>query len=326
MKVAILGTGDISKIFMSCAEVTQTEVAGVFNRHADKAADFAAAYNVPQAYGDYEQLLQETEADTIYVGLPNGLHYGYAKQALEHGKNVLIEKPFCSNLREFDDLCATAKEHGVMLIEMDRVTAQPNFQILKDHLADAGKIRAVSMDFCQYSRKYDAYLQGNVGNVFTTQFSGGALMDLGVYCVHLMTALFGLPQQLIYIADKIPTGVDISGNLVLRYPEMVVTILVSKNSIGSKLQMIQGEKGTFKISSVPGLMDDIWFITRHSEEKISMQQDYEGEVYTLAEMQRIIDGHDQAAADIRLAHSREVMLVLDSARRSAGIVFEADQN
>ena len=325
MKVGVLGTGNISSEFMAASQVAQVEVVGVFNRNYEKARDFADRYQIPMAYDDFDTLLQNEDIDTIYVGLPNGLHYDYAKKALQCGKNVLMEKPFCSTMKEFDELVVLAKKKDVFLIEMDRVTSLPNFQVLKYRMEQIGKVRAVNMDFCQYSRKYDAYLAGQKPNVFTTECSGGALMDLGVYCVNLAVALFGLPSNLVYVADKLESGVDVTGNLIMKYPECIVSIMVGKNSIGDKHTNIQGEAGTLMMDTVPSVISNIDLVTRNGSERVSEWQQYDGTTYTLFEMKRIIENNDKEAGALRLAQSRKVMKVLTTARRSAGIVFEADQ-
>ncbi len=324
MKVGILGTGNISTEFMEASKVAEIQVRAVYHRELVKAQNFADKWGIGKAYDEYESFLKDEDFDTVYIGLPNGLHYDYGKRALLAHKHVLMEKPFCSNLKEFDELVSISKMNHVYLIEMDRVTALPNFQIMKARLGELGKIRMVTIDFSQYSRKYDAYLQGQVGNVFTTRFSGGALYDLGVYCVNMVVALFGKPANLLYIADKLETGVDIGGNLVLKYPHTVVSITVSKNSIGDKKTTIQGEKGSYISDEVPSVLSHVYLVIRTATQQISVEQPYNGTTYTLMEMKRIIEDRDTAASNLRLIQSRKVLQVLTSARKSAGIVFEAD--
>lgn len=324
MKVGILGTGNISTEFMSASRIAEVTVAAVYHRELPKAQNFAQQWDIPQAFDNYDAFLADESFDTVYVGLPNGLHYEYGRKALLAHKHVLMEKPFCSNLREFDELVSISKRNHVYLIEMDRVTALPNFQIMKARLGELGRIRLVTIDFSQYSRKYDAYLSGNISNVFTTKFSGGALYDLGVYCVNLVVSLFGRPSNVIYIADKLDTGVDVGGNLIMKYPHNVVSITVSKNTIGDKKTTIQGEKGSYVSDNVPSVLPHVDLVTRTGTQQISVEQPYNGTTYTLMEMKRIINERDTAASNLRLIQSRKVLLVLTSARKSAGITFEAD--
>ncbi len=313
MKVGVLGAAVIARNFLDNAQIANVQVNAIYNHTIEKANNLAQEYQIQAVYEDYEQLLNEADVDTIYVGLPNSMHYEYAKKALEYGKHVLIEKPFCSNLKEFDDLKLTAENHGVYIIEMERVTCLPNFEVIKNELPNIGNVKMVTMDYSQYSRKWDSYKEGNVANVFRADFSGGALVDLGVYCINLTLCLFGKPSSLIYVADKLETGVDVSGCLVMKYPEMITSITVSKNSIGDKRTTIQGENGTLIIEDVPGVLKSVKLVTKEGTTDISAYQEYEGAAYTLMEMKRIIDNRDDAAAEIRLVQSRKVLQVLESA-------------
>ncbi|MBQ1877797.1 MAG: Gfo/Idh/MocA family oxidoreductase [Erysipelotrichaceae bacterium] len=325
MKVGVIGTSIISESFVDSCRLCEVDVNAVYNRRMARASEFAEKKYIGAAYNNYDALLSEADVDTVYIALPNHLHFSYAKRALKAGKNVLIEKPFCSNLKEFNDLAVTARNNKVFIIEMDRVTCLPNFQVLKMHLDEIAPVRAVTMSMCKVSRKYDAYKRGEVADVFKAEGSGGALVDLGVYAVNLTTALLGMPENLIYVADKNPEGVDLTGNLIMKYPETITSILVSKNSNGRNEVTVQGENGTLFVDGPAQFLDKITLVKKDSSEVISYEQDYRGQDYTVWEMKRIIDNRDEAGFEMRLAQSRKVLKVLCSARKSAGIVFAADQ-
>ena len=324
MRVGILGAGDISRNFLNAAGICEVEVAAIYNHHIEKAQALADEYNVERVYDDYQAFLEDDSFDTVYIGLPNGLHCEYAGKAMAYGKNVLIEKPFCSNMSEFKNLVELARENKVFLIEMDRVQALPNFKVMQEKLPYIGEVSAVIMNYSQYSRKFDAYLEGSVSNVFTTEFSGGALMDLGVYGVNLAIALFGMPKNLNYTVKKLETGVDVSGVLTLHYDTFVVAIICSKDSVGHKHVAVQGEKGTLISYEAPSVLNRMFWLDRYGQAEVSASQDYDASVYTLWEMKRIIEEKDYDAYYARLNQSKRVMKVLDTARKSAGIVFDND--
>ena len=97
MKLAFIGTGKIIEdALFAAAPVENIEITAIFARpHSrEKAESFAGQYNIPEIYTDYGELLKKTEADTVYIGLVNKAHYPYAKEALLHGKHVILEKPF----------------------------------------------------------------------------------------------------------------------------------------------------------------------------------------------------------------------------------------
>ena len=327
MKIALLGTGDISQEFMAAIQKTGcATVTAVYNRHGDHARDFAARYGLDGWYDDYDRLLEQDACDTVYVGLPNGLHHGYALRALASHRHVIIEKPFAANMDQFADLVAAAQANGVYLMEMDRVLAQPNFAVIRDHLADIGPVRLVSLNFCKYSRKYDALLAGQVGNVFTTAMAGGALYDLGVYGLHLATGLFGMPMAVTYRADRYRGGVDLTGCLIMEYDGFMCVLMQSKNSLGEMHTVIQGEKGTLMSNSPASVLQDVELWQGRQRSSIGAPVDLFGTAYTLQAIADIVSRHDDDAYRRRLEHSRQVMNLLCQARASAGIVFEADSH
>ena len=325
MNITLLGAGDISAEFMEGLKQTAcATAAGVYNHDLAHAQSFAAKYGLPNVYDDYEKLLENDKADTIYVGLPNGLHYSYALKALQHGFNVIIEKPFCATVAEFEKLQQTADDNKVYLIEMDRVLAQPNFKIIKEKLADIGPVRMLSLNFCKYSRKYDALLAGNVGNVFRTDMAGGALYDLGVYGLHFLTGLFGMPADLVYRADQYKGGVDLSGCLIMCYDGFMADIMVSKNSLGDMATVVQGEKGTLYSHSPASVLKDLSLWHGSRQTSISADVSLFGTAYTLQAIADIIENNDRRSYQLRRENSRQVMELLCRCRQSAGIVFEAD--
>ena len=120
MKLAFIGTGKIiGDALFAAAPVESIEITAIFARpHSrGKAEAFAGEYKIPEIYTDYEELLEKTEADTVYIGLVNKAHYPYAKEALLHGKNVILEKPFTGFYEEAKELHKIAEEKKLFLFE-----------------------------------------------------------------------------------------------------------------------------------------------------------------------------------------------------------------
>ena len=200
-KVALCGTGMISDWFVQSAkQVEGIQVVAVHSRHLETAQEFASKNNIEKTYTDYDLMFKDPEIDMIYIGLPNSLHFEVALKALKAKKHVIVEKPFTSNMTEFIQLVQAAYDNDVKLFEMNRILQLPNYQVIREHLKDIAPIRLITWNYSQYSRKYNDLLAGNVRNVFTSEFSGGALVDLGVYGVHFVTGLFGAPQESTYVA------------------------------------------------------------------------------------------------------------------------------
>ena len=324
MLVGIVGTGFISEMFVEASKQINIEIVAVYGRSLEKSLEFAKKYNVKRAYDDYCSFLECAQIDTVYIALPNSLHYKYSIKALKHVKNVIVEKSFCSNCIEFDKIVKVAEENNVFIIEMDRVLSLPNYKFMSDNLNLIGTVRVIETNVCQYSRKYDAFLKGIIHPVFTTQFSGGALMDLGVYAVHAVVGLLGMPKNISYHAKLTSAGVDINGTLIMEYESAIATIVVAKNSYAKKFFMIQGENGCFVGNDNPCNITQLSLVGPSGVKDVTVEQTLAVMSYTLEDIKRIIDEKDYETYRERLQHSHNVMKVMDEARKKANIIFEAD--
>jgi len=323
--IALCGTGMISEGFVQSTKAVEgLKILAVHSRHEETAKAFASKYQINKTYTDYATMLKDPEIQLIYIGLPNSLHYGVALEALKAKKHVIVEKPFVSNMPEYIHLIQTALENEVKVFEMNRVLELPNYTVIKDHLKDIAPIRTITINFCKYSRKYNDYLAGKNPNVFSSEFSGGALADLGVYGVHFVTGLFGMPSEVDYVAQQLPNTIDASGNLTLKYDGFIASLVQSKNSKADPLITVQGEKGSMFVRSVPGLLPHVE-LDMDKKSEIGTTQPYDGVHYIMAEALRILDTKDENAYRAQLDHIQTVMTVLDEARKTAGIVFTADK-
>ena len=141
MKLALIGTGKIIEDALFAMEPVETiERTAIFARpHSrDKAEKFAKQYAIKEVYTDYEELLEKTEADTVYIGLINSAHYPYAKQALLAGKNVILEKPFTGFYEETKDLEKIANDKKLFIFEAITVLHNEVFYEMKKNLNKLG--------------------------------------------------------------------------------------------------------------------------------------------------------------------------------------------
>ena len=144
MKLAFIGTGKIIGDALFAVEPVETiERTAIFARpHSrKKAEDLAAQYQIPEIYTDYGQLLEETAADTVYIGLINSAHYPYAKEALFHGKNVILEKPFTGFYEEAKELQQIAEEKKLFIFEAITILHNEVFDEMKKNLRKLGTLR-----------------------------------------------------------------------------------------------------------------------------------------------------------------------------------------
>lgn len=323
MRIGICGTGDISHDFVTnLLKVNRDEISSVQQRNKQKAKDFAEQYEIDHHTDDYHEFLEHS--DIVYIGLPNSLHYEFAKKALLKGKHVLMEKPFCSNLKEFDELVELSKTHNVKIIEVSRVLALPNYKAIEKEIEDNKKELFINISFCKQSRKYFDFIDGKDPNVFTTEYSGGALYDLGVYGIHFVVGLLGVPEKTSYHAYKLSSGVDAFGSLILEYPSAIAEISVSKITHGNSNFVIQGVDKKIEGQSAVSLIES-FNVTQDGQTETINHQDKPQMTYFIEEALELIHHNQTPRYEALLEQSRDVMKILEEARRQTDIVFSADQ-
>lgn len=163
MKLGILGTGMIVKDLLSTIhELAFDKVVLLATEQTQKEAqEMVESYGLDDVYINYDELLK-SDVDTIYVALPNHLHYAFAKKALEADKNVIVEKPFTSNSKEAQELVDLAKNKQCFLFEAMTVHYMPAMLQLKKDVMQLGKMKIISLNYSQYSSRYDAFKQGQI--------------------------------------------------------------------------------------------------------------------------------------------------------------------
>lgn len=327
INLGIIGTNWITHSFVEAAHATgKYNLTAVYSRKEETAKEFALKYTGNQitCYTDLNALASSAKIDTIYIASPNILHYEQAKLFLTSGKNVILEKPSCSTVAELDELFALAKQHNVILVEAFRHIQEANFKLLKQKIADLGPIYGASITFAQYSSRYEKVLQGEVPNIFNLEMGGGALVDLGVYCVAAAVDLFGAPQDSQYWPVKIATGADGAGRLILTYPTFTVHLCHSKVYNSDTPSEIYGEKGTLIVPTITDIDKVVfWDPKKKTREEVPGIQTPEKLNLTeeAREFARCIEERDQVALGRLEQHSRDTLAILHKVRHDNGLVF-----
>lgn len=325
MRIGTVGTGAIVAQFIAAAQsVPGVCINGVYSRDLARAQSFAQQHQVARGYDSYEVMLTNDNIDVIYIASPNSLHFAHCHQALTAGKHVICEKPFTSTAAELRELITLAKQQKVMLFEAISVIHMPNFALIRQYLSALGRIRMVQCNYSQFSSKYPAFLANQQPNVFTAEFSGGALMDINIYNLHFVAALFGAPQQVNYIANM-NKGIDTSGIVTMRYPDFVAVCSGAKDSFSLNFAQIQGEKGYLNV--VGGINGCVQIDLQTAEHNVTLNGQLPENRLT-PEVRIFSEQFAQQRYEecyTALAHSLKVMEILDAARHSAGVVFSADK-
>lgn len=252
MRFGIIGTNFISREFVRAGRTLPGfSVSVVYSRSAETARAFAADLTPEAAcLTSLDELAGRTDVDAVYIASPNAFHASQAEQMLRAGKHVLLEKPACPDAAAFERLCRIAREAGVVLLEGMRPAFTPGFAALRDALGTLGPVRRVSFLYCQYSSRYDKFKAGIVENAFNPALCNGALMDIGVYCVHALISLFGPPAEVCSAAHRLSNGLDAQGGALCRYPGLLADLSWSKISDGRRPNEIQGEQAALIIDSI----------------------------------------------------------------------------
>ena len=327
MKIGTIGTGFITDwVLGQMLEYDENEYVAIYSRKEETAQELKQKFHVKKVYTNLDEMYADEEIDTIYVASPNSLHAQHAIKAMRAGKNVICEKPFASNVRECEEMIRVSRETNKFLFEAITTIYTPNYLETKRQLENIGNVRIVQCNMSQYSRKYDAYLEGKNPNVFTSKFSGGALMDLNIYNIHYVVGLFGMPQKVSYYATLNDNGVDLGGVVNMQYPGFVATLTASKNSVGESFGQIQGEKGYLYTNLAVSMMSDLEVHLRSGENQlIDLQQRSGSHYYYTKVMMDVMKENDRQRCDEMLEHTLKIMKIIDMAKESAGIVFDADK-
>lgn len=322
MKLLIAGVGFIVQDWLTITkDLKDVELVAIAGVEADKENmnKLQEKYSIREVYTDYDQALKEADVDTVYVGVPNFLHYSFVKKALNAGKNVICEKPFTVKYAEFEELKELALEKDLVLVEAITNQYLTNYKELKDKVKTLGSVRIVSMNYSQYSHRYDAFKEGKVLPVFDPKKGGGALMDLNIYNIHFIVGLFGQPKSVHYVAN-IQRNVDTSGMLILNYGNFKAVSIAAKDCVAPVTSMIEGEDGTIVVNGSANVMDSFDLYkgnekTEHVDDKIYPHRMYEG----FNEFARMIEKHDMTKTKKMLEHSDEVMQIVQKACDDAGL-------
>lgn len=334
MKLAIIGTGKIvHEALFAIEELSNIEKVAIFARSHSKhtAEELAEKYRIDEVYVDYQELLEKSSCDTVYIGLVNSAHYQYTKDALLAGKNVILEKPFTDTLDQANELKKLAEEKGLFLLEAITVLHNPVFDKAKDALSELGDIKMFMANYSQYSSRYDDYKKGVVAPAFDPSLGGGALGDINVYNIHYAVALFGIPKAVQYFPNKGFNGVDTSGMLILSYDGFSAMCTGAKDSDSPSFVTIQGEKGYMTVNGKPNSSDSITISKLKStgETKLdaagSVKREVETEEFAKPETRhrmtqefidfaQIIDGKDYDKAKYLLEETINVVDVLEQAK------------
>ncbi|MBR1706275.1 MAG: Gfo/Idh/MocA family oxidoreductase [Bacteroidales bacterium] len=308
MRTAVIGTGRIVPESVEAMRTVGIDIPVIWGRNRKKAEDVAASLGIPEATDDYPVLLQRPDIDFVYIGLINSVHYAYAVQALESGKNVLVEKPLCTRLEDAAALADLARSRGLFLFETVSNIHLPAFRKVQEQLPAIGTLKLVQAGFSQYSSKYDAYLQGEVTSAFDPACEGGALRDLNVYNLHFVQRLFGAPSGVVFRANFGWNGIDTSGTALLSYDGFQAVCTAAKDSGSPSGILLQGDKGYIQVDGMPNVCPSVTLAVRGCAPVTCKPNHYQNRLcHMYGSFRDIYAARDHAAMESLLATSLSVL-------------------
>ncbi|MEG0098882.1 MAG: Gfo/Idh/MocA family oxidoreductase [Citrobacter sp.] len=323
IRFAVIGTNWITRQFVDAAHETgKYKLTAVYSRSLEQAQTFANDYLVEHLFTSLEAMAQSDAIDAVYIASPNSLHFPQTQLFLTHKKHVICEKPLASNLAEVDAAIACARENQVVLFEAFKTASLPNFLLLQQSLPKVGNIRKAFINYCQYSSRYQRYLDGENPNTFNPEFSNGSIMDIGFYCLASAVALWGEPQSVQASASLLESGVDAHGVVVLNYGDFSVTLQHSKVSDSVLASEIQGESGSLVIEKISECQK-VCFVPRGGKtQDLTVPQHINTMLYEAERFAHLVESGE--VTHPALTVSRITAKLQTEIRRQTGVVFPAD--
>ena len=288
VKWGVLGTANIAKgcTIPGMQQVDNCELYAIAGRDINKALKFKDDFGFQKAYGSYEELIEDSEVQAIYIPLPNGLHLKWVKEALQHKKHVICEKPLALNASAARDMFETAKANGVILMEAYAYLHSPYIKCLKADIDSGliGEIDYIESEFLTQGYSEDIRLYKDQG--------GGAMYDLGCYCTTMILSLIdSTPTSVIANARYTELGVDELTNAIIKFKNGVnatftVGMILGKDT-GSRFDKlyIHGSKGAIRsdveFNQSGELSYKIYLDKEIIDRKISVPQNYSLEIAQL---------------------------------------------
>jgi predicted dehydrogenase len=266
----------------------------------------------------------DKDIDAIYIASPTSCHAEQAIQMLKAGKHVLCEKPIASNAKELEAILEVAAENQKVVLEAMRSAFMPGFKEIQDNLYKLGKIRRATFSYCQYSSRYDKFKSGIIENAFNPTFSNGAIMDIGVYCVHALVKLFGMPLTIKADGITLSNGLDGAGTILANYGDFQAELLYSKITNSYSSSEIQGETACMIIDKISGPQNVKIIYRTGQEEILEIEPQNDDMRYEIKEFIRLIKSGEKI--DIYNQSSKMTMEFMDQARGIMGIRFPADKD
>jgi len=322
-KVGIIGAGWIAdKMAEALSPLSDYCVYAIASRSLEKAVAFAERWNVPKAYGSYEEMLDDKDVDLVYIATPHSHHFPHAMLALEHGRHVLVEKAFTANAREAEILIRTAREKGLFITEAIWTRYMPLSHKVKEIMESGiiGEPRLLTATLC--------YMMEFKERILRPDLCGGALLDLGVYALNFARMYFGTDiVRTVSNCQLGETGMDMQECISLCFADgKMANLQAGTLCLNDRQGIINGTEGYIRVDNIncPELIEvyrNYELVARY-ERPADMVNGYEYQVY---ECRRCIEEGLQESPMMPHEETLSIMRQMDALRKEWGVVYPMDK-
>jgi predicted dehydrogenase len=246
LRWGILSTADIArrKVIPGMRKAARCEITAIASRDQTTARRAAAELEIPRAHGSYEALLADPQVDAVYIPLPNHLHAEWAIAAVKAGKHVLCEKPLAMTAADAQRMVDAAEAAGVELMEAFMYRLHPSWVTVHE-LVRSGRIGPLTS-----VQSWFSYFNDDSTNIRNRrEAGGGALFDIGSYCVNLSRWLFDAePDDVRAAIRRDPVlGVDTLTTGILSFADGIASFTCSTRAEDDQRVHIYGTQGRISI-------------------------------------------------------------------------------
>ena len=243
-----MSTARINSLFLAGArQADGVEILAVASRDRDSAESYAREHGIERAHAGYDSLLADPDVEVVYIPLPNSMHVEWSIRALEAGKHVLCEKPLSRQAAEVERAFDVAERQQRLLMEAFMYRHNPQTRRVSElvHGGAVGRLRLIRASF--------SFLAGDPANVrLRAALDGGALMDVGCYCISGTRLLAGEPERVTAEQALGGDGVDVVFAATMRFQGEVLATFDAGLALAARDELeVVGEDGVL-------FLDDPW--------------------------------------------------------------------
>ena len=318
---AVIGTGRIAHTFAEALKGCDDAVLyAVGSRSEAKAKSFAEEFGFEKAYGSYRELAEDKNIDVVYIATPMSSHFADVMLCIENGKNVLCEKSVGLNCSQAEQMISAAKEKGLFFMEAMWMKCRPTYLKAIEWL-NSGKIgepEYIKADFCNLV-EYDPN-----DRLFSPECGGGALLDLAVYPLTLVSDFLGRePIRITSDAHIGRDGVDLSNSILLNHENAYASVNTGFEIPNRNNAVICGSKGSILFGDWFFCTCEVSLLDHNGKllEKSIIENKINGYEYEIEEVHSCLYAGLTESSLVPHSSTLAVMKMMDTCRKDWKMVY-----